>query len=94
MVRLTNERRRNCNAYRILRMLLMLYQTNINNKINYCGARFQVCIHLTKSLNFLLKNHWANFNQTWHIASLRKGDSSLFKREPLGQFQPNRKHPL
>jgi hypothetical protein len=29
--------------------------------------------------NLLLKNYWANFNQTWHISSLGKGDSSLFK---------------
>ena len=36
------------------------------------------------SVNFsqfhlLLQNHWANLNQTWHKASLGKGDSSLFK---------------
>ena len=36
------------------------------------------------SLNFshfllLLQNHWANFNQTWHKASLGRGDSSLFR---------------
>ena len=40
---------------------------------------------LTKLKN-LLQNHWANFNQTWHNASLVEGDSSL---EPMGQFQPN-----
>ena len=27
----------------------------------------------------LLQNHWANFNQTWHKASLGDRDSSLFK---------------
>ena len=27
----------------------------------------------------LLKNHWANFNQTWHRAFLGEGDSILFK---------------
>ena len=27
----------------------------------------------------LLQNHWVNFNQTWRIASLGEGDSSLFK---------------
>ena len=35
------------------------------------------------SVNFshflLLQNHWANFNQTWHRASLGEGYSSLFK---------------
>ena len=34
---------------------------------------------LTKFKNLLLQNHWANFNQTWHKASLGEGDSSLFK---------------
>ena len=29
--------------------------------------------------NLLLQNHQANFNQTYHKASLGKGDSSLFK---------------
>ena len=28
---------------------------------------------------FILQNHWANFNQTWHKAYLVKGDSSLSK---------------
>ena len=43
-------------------------------------------VHLSvrPSVNFshfhlLLQNHWANFNQTWHKASLGEGDSSLFK---------------
>ena len=29
--------------------------------------------------HLLLQNHWANFNQTCHKASLGEGDSSLFK---------------
>ena len=33
---------------------------------------------LTKLKN-LLQNHCANFNQTWHKASLGEGDSNLFK---------------
>ena len=33
--------------------------------------------------HLLLKNHWANFNQTWHKASLGEGDSSLFKWRAL-----------
>ena len=28
--------------------------------------------------HLLLQNHWANFNKTWHKASLDKEDSSLF----------------
>ena len=35
---------------------------------------------LTKFKNLLLQNHWANFNQTWHKASVGEGDSCLFKR--------------
>ena len=34
---------------------------------------------LMKFKNPLLKNHWANFNKTWHKASLGDEDSSLFK---------------
>ena len=30
----------------------------------------------------LLLNHKANFNQTWHKASLNEGDSSLFNEGP------------
>ena len=42
-----------------------------------------VCLCICLSVNFshfnLLQNHWADFNQTWHIASLCGGNSSLFK---------------
>ena len=43
-----------------------------------------VCLSVRLSINFshfhlLLQNHWDNFNQTWHKASLGEGDSSLFK---------------
>ena len=37
--------------------------------------------NLFKSL--LLQNHWTNFNQTWHNASLGEEDSSLFKRRAI-----------
>ena len=30
-------------------------------------------------IHFLLQNHWTNFIQTWHKASLGNEDSSLFK---------------
>ena len=29
--------------------------------------------------NLLLKDHWANFNQTWHKSYLGDGDANLFK---------------
>ena len=48
------------------------------------SVRPSVCLSVRLSVNFthfhlLLQNHWAKFNQTWHKASLGKGDSSLFK---------------
>ena len=43
-----------------------------------------ICLSVHLSVNFsnfhlLLQNYWANFNQTWHKASLGEGNSSLFK---------------
>ena len=40
-----------------------------------------VCLSVCNFSYFrlLLQNHWANFNQTWHKASLGEGESSLFK---------------
>ena len=32
--------------------------------------------------NFLLQNHWANFNQTWQKASLGEEDSSWSNKDP------------
>ena len=34
-------------------------------------------------LKNLLQNHWANFNQTWHKASIGKVDSSSFKERAI-----------
>ena len=43
-------------------------------------VRPSVCSSVNFShFHLLLKNHWANFNQTWHKASLGDRDSSLFK---------------
>ena len=46
------------------------------------SVRPSVCLSVCLSVNFshfhlLLQNHWANFNQTWHKASLGVGDSSF-----------------
>ena len=38
----------------------------------------RLCVNFSH-FHLLLQNHLANFNQTWHKASLGKGDSSLFK---------------
>ena len=55
-------------------------------QVSFSDRLSSVCpsVSVHPSINFsyfqhLLQNHWANFNQTWHKASLRKGDSSLFK---------------
>ena len=62
-----------------------------------------VCPSIRLSVNFshfhlLLQNHWANFNQTWHKASLGEGNSSLFKRRALpfskGRYLRNIKNTL
>ena len=52
--------------------------------IKICPLSVVVVVVIVVVVNFshfhlLLQNHWANFNQTWHKASLGKGDSSLFK---------------
>ena len=40
----------------------------------------------------LFQNHWANFNQTWHNASLGDEDASLFKwrTTPIIDLHPTR----
>ena len=46
--------------------------------IAFCRA--SVCLSVNFSyFQLLLKNYWANFNQTWHNASTGEGDSSLLK---------------
>ena len=52
--------------------------------IKICPLSVVVVVVVVVVVNFshfhlLLQNHWANFNKTWHKASLGKGDSSLFK---------------
>ena len=42
------------------------------------GVVVDVGVNFTH-FHILLQNHGANFNQTWHKASLGRGDSSLFK---------------
>ena len=44
---------------------------------------------MTKFKNLPLLNHWANFNQTWHKASLGKWDLILFKEEPFDSHKDN-----
>ena len=47
------------------------------------SVRPSVCLSVNFShFHLLLQNHWANFNQTWHDASLGEGDSRLFKWRP------------
>ena len=49
--------------------------------INICPLSVVVVVDVNFShFHLLLQNHWANFNQTWHKASLEEGDSYLFKK--------------
>ena len=50
-----------------------------------------ICPSVCPSVNFsyfrlLLKNHWANFNQTLYKASLGEGDSSFFQMKGPALF--------
>ena len=50
--------------------------------VTYCDRILSVVVHHSSCVNFLhfrhlLKNHWANFNQTWSQASVPKGASKL-----------------
>ena len=47
--------------------------------IKICLLSIVVVVNFSH-FHLLLQNHWTNFNQTWHKASLGEGDSSLFKR--------------
>ena len=66
------------------------FLANLSWKLKWAfliAFRLSVCPSVCPSVNFsyfrlLLKNHWTNFNQTWHKASLGEGDSSLFKWRP------------
>ena len=43
-----------------------------------------VCLFVNFShFHLLLQNHWANFNQIWHKASLGEGDSMFYKSGPF-----------
>ena len=49
--------------------------------IKICPLSVVVVVDVNFShFHLLLQNHWANFNQTWHKASLNEGDSYLFIR--------------
>ena len=43
-----------------------------------CGVVIVVVVNFSH-FRLFLQNYRANFNQTWHIASLGEGDSNLFK---------------
>ena len=47
--------------------------------IKICPLSVVVVVVNFSHFHLLLKNHWANFNQTWHKVSLGEGDSSLLK---------------
>ena len=72
--------------------VLHVHQTSQSVKAKHKKGSYRIQIHCYQqsvlsfhlSVNFshfhlLLKNNWANFNKTWHKASLGEGDSSFFK---------------
>ena len=55
-----------------------IYLAQLSSKLKWS---FLVCLSGRKLFTFyLLQNHWANINQTWHKAFLAEEDSSLIKR--------------
>ena len=61
--------------------ILLISSTELKAQVSFSDQSLSVVILVV--INFshfhLLQNRWANINQTWHRASLGKGDSSLFK---------------
>ena len=47
----------------------------------------RVKINWTTFKNFLLQNHWANFNKTWHKASMGEDESSFYSNEESNPSQ-------
>ena len=47
--------------------------------LHHCCCLVVVIVVNFSNFHLLLQNQWANFNQTWHKASLDEGDSCLFK---------------
>ena len=56
-------------------------QVSFSDHLSSVVCRLSVRLSVNFShFHLLLQNHWANFNQTWHKASLGEVDSSLYKR--------------
>ena len=52
------------------------------------GDKYYIAkLHWRNKKNLLFQNYWANFNQTWHKASLGDGNSSLFKWRAMFCFK-------
>ena len=72
-------------------VILFLSSPELKTQVSFSDHLLSgVCQSVRLSVNFshfhlFLQNHWTNFNQTWHKASLGKGDSSLFKGDALFQ---------
>ena len=48
-------------------------------QMNFSDQNLSVVVVNFSHFHLVLQNHWPNFNQTWHKASLGEGDSKLFK---------------
>ena len=56
--------------------LLIFNSSELKDQMSFICSSLSLCCLLTY---FPLQNHWVNFNQTWHKASLGKSDSNLLK---------------
>ena len=60
------------------RKIKLNYENLIFNSSELKTPSFHLSVNFSH-FHLLLQNHWVNFNQTWHKASLGEGNSSLFK---------------
>ena len=77
-----------CIVYLIVYLLFGWFLAQLSRRLKWAFPNkicpLSVVVVVVVVVNFshfhlLLQNQWANFNQSWHKASLGKGDSSLYK---------------
>ena len=63
------------------------FESRQRNVFSLCGYYLPLKNTWTTFKNLLLKNHLANFNQTWHRVSLYKRDSNMLKWRVTSSFK-------
>ena len=64
----------------VLFVCLLVYLLELKAQVSFSDRLLSVV--RPSVFRLLLHNHWVNFNQIWHKASLDEGSSSLFKAPP------------